>query len=181
MRNENTIGGRIAKRRIELGLTQAQVSEKTNITIPTLSNIEGDKRIPSIDTLIELVPILECSMDYILLGKNGTVPTKIKETNKENRILKAVAELIDLNVLFLRGTPDWDGNYTNDCYLDFCQNFPRNTVLKFAEQLEKLSSLKKTTKKINNQFSDLVNELINSNSESLKEELKKQGMREDEL
>lgn len=162
MANQNTIGERIKKRRLELGLTQLELSEKTTVSVPTISNIEGDNRLPSIDTLIQLVPILLCSIDYLVLGQNGQIPVDVKKTTSEAKVLKAVATLVEYNIVYPRGDVDWEGNYGPNDYLDFKNSVPSNILLQFAEQVEKLVSLKSSTKKINSQFDELISDLIES-------------------
>jgi len=170
--DESTIGGRLLKRRIKIGMTQADLSNKTYITVATISNIEGNKRAPSIETIIELAKALNCSLDYLLLGREGTPPVKSLENTKEERILKAVSDLIELNVLYPRGEPDWNGDYPIDeSYLDFKNNYSKNVILKFADQVEKLVSLKKTNQRINKQFDLMIFELIQDNKSILKSEL----------
>lgn len=167
MKDLSTIGKRIFAKRVELGLTQQQLSEKSLIAIPTISNIEGDKRMPSIDTLIQLAPVLNCSIDYILLGKEGTAPLEIRKQSKEEKILRAVATLIETNEIYVHGETDWQGNYSVDSYLDFVDISSKKIILQFAEQVEKLLSLKKSTKIINTQFDKLIDELIESNAKNI--------------
>lgn len=167
MKDLSTIGKRISAKRVELGLTQQQLSEKSLIAIPTISNIEGDKRMPSIDTLIQLAPVLNCSIDYILLGKEGTAPLEIRKQSKEEKILRAVATLIETNEIYVHGETDWQGNYSVDSYLDFVDISSKKIILQFAEQVEKLLSLKKSTKIINTQFDKLIDELIESNAKNI--------------
>ena len=162
MTDKNTIGKKIKNRRLELGLTQSELSEISTISIPTISNIEGDKRLPSIDTLIQLAPALSCSIDYLILGQNGQIPIDVIRTTVEAKVLKAVATLIEYDIVFPRGDVDWDGNYGPNDYLDFKNSAPSNILLQFAEQVEKLVSLKSSTKKINSQFDELVSDLIES-------------------
>ena len=167
-KNNNTIGKRIVKRRQELGLTQSKLAQKCQISIPTLSNIEGDNRIPSMDTIMVLAPALNCSIDYILLGKEGTPPIIARKMSDEEKILNSIATLIELNILYPRGEKEWDGKFSYDSYLDFTNAAKKETILQFAEQVEKLISLKKSTRKLNNQFDELLKDLIENYIELLK-------------
>ncbi len=69
MNNEN-IGKRIKDRRKELQLSLQDISNETGISTGNLSGIEKGNVLPSSKNLIKLSQILECSTDYILLGKN---------------------------------------------------------------------------------------------------------------
>lgn len=63
------IGSRIKERRKAMHLTGAQIKEKTGISTGNLSDIENGKSLPSAIAIIQLSQILECSTDYLLLGK----------------------------------------------------------------------------------------------------------------
>ena len=64
------IGGRIKNRRKELHLTGKQIKDAVGISTGNLSDIENGKILPSSSALIGLSKVLECSCDYILLGKS---------------------------------------------------------------------------------------------------------------
>jgi len=67
---DHMIGVRIRERRKKLNITGTQIKEKTGISTGNLSDIENGKSLPSSAALIQLSQILECSIDYILLGKS---------------------------------------------------------------------------------------------------------------
>ena len=62
------IGKRIAKRRKELGLRQAQLSEMADISDPYLSNIERAVSIPSTEVIMRLAIALDKTPDEFLVG-----------------------------------------------------------------------------------------------------------------
>lgn len=62
------IGRRIARRRKTLGLTQAEVSERVDISPPYLSNIERAVSIPSTETVMKLAVALDTTPDEFLVG-----------------------------------------------------------------------------------------------------------------
>lgn len=66
---DNNIGQRIKERRKSLHITQTQIQEHTSISSGNLSCIENGKYLPSAVALIELSDILDCSVDWILTGK----------------------------------------------------------------------------------------------------------------
>ena len=63
-----TIGQRIRTRRKELNLTMKDIFEKENIKTGGLSDIENDKYLPSVQTLIGLSRVLNCSIDWLITG-----------------------------------------------------------------------------------------------------------------
>lgn len=62
------IGRRIARRRRKLKLTQAQVSEKADISEKYMSNIECAKSIPSTEVVMRLAITLNTTPDEFLVG-----------------------------------------------------------------------------------------------------------------
>lgn len=62
------IGRRIARRRKELGLRQAEVCERADINDKYLSNIERAKSIPSLEVLMRLALALDTTPDEFLTG-----------------------------------------------------------------------------------------------------------------
>ena len=62
------LGQRIAKRRKELGLSQAQVNEKAGLSDKYLSNIERATSVPSLDVLMRLCAVLQTTPDRFLVG-----------------------------------------------------------------------------------------------------------------
>ncbi|OUQ76548.1 helix-turn-helix transcriptional regulator [Flavonifractor sp. An100] len=63
-----TIGGRVAKRRKELRLTQSQVAERCEISDQYLSNIERAVSIPSTEVVMRLAMALDTTPDEFLVG-----------------------------------------------------------------------------------------------------------------
>ncbi|MGN0467930.1 MAG: helix-turn-helix domain-containing protein [Acutalibacteraceae bacterium] len=62
------VGRRIAKRRKELGLKQAEVTEMAELSDKYLSNIERATSVLSIDVLMKLCHALKATPDDFLLG-----------------------------------------------------------------------------------------------------------------
>lgn len=63
-----TVGQRIHDRRKELKLTLKDIFEAENIKTGNLSELENDKYLPSVQTLIALARVLNCSIDWLLTG-----------------------------------------------------------------------------------------------------------------
>ena len=65
----STIGERIKAKRKELGLTQAELGEKLNITDRAVSKWEQGEGNPDMSIIASLAKILGVSLDYLILGK----------------------------------------------------------------------------------------------------------------
>lgn len=63
-----SIGKRIARRRRELNLTQQEVSELAEISVPYMSNIERAVSIPSTEVVMRLALALDTTPDEFLVG-----------------------------------------------------------------------------------------------------------------
>lgn len=59
------MGDRIKERRLELGITQAEIEEMTGIKKNTISNYENNVSSPSIDNIAKLMEILHCDANYL--------------------------------------------------------------------------------------------------------------------
>ena len=66
-----TIGSRIARRRKNLGLTQAKVAERCEISDQYLSNIERAVSIPSLEVFMRICNALDTTPDVLLLGTSS--------------------------------------------------------------------------------------------------------------
>ncbi len=62
----NKFAERLKELRLEKGLTQDQLSEKTLISQGAISNYELDRRSPTIDIIIILCKFFEVSADYLI-------------------------------------------------------------------------------------------------------------------
>lgn len=70
-----TIGTRIAELRKKVGLTQSQLSELLMISNKAVSKWESNNGAPCLEMLIKLSQILNCSLDYLILGRNNSKKT----------------------------------------------------------------------------------------------------------
>lgn len=65
-KNNNKFGNRLRNIRIQLGLTQAQLADKLNISSSTIGMYEQGRREPDNNTLIQISRQLNVSVDYLL-------------------------------------------------------------------------------------------------------------------
>ena len=64
----NAVGNRIAKRRIEMNLTQEELAEKADTSVGVISSAERGTKSIRIENLIKLSEALDVSTDYLLKG-----------------------------------------------------------------------------------------------------------------
>ena len=78
------IGSRISGLRRLNGMTQEQLAEKLDITVKHVSSVERGQSSLSLEKLVDLSEILNCSLDYLILGKessdaNNHIPSFVSE------------------------------------------------------------------------------------------------------
>ena len=76
------IGRRMAEKRRQLRLTQAEVEEQAGLGRKYLSNIEHGRSIPSIDVLMQIADVLHMTPNELLLGA-ASASTKTSEVEEE--------------------------------------------------------------------------------------------------
>lgn len=76
------IGRFIAERRKKVGLTQAQLAEKMNITDRAVSKWETGKAMPDSSIMLELCDVLEITVNDLLTGEVITMENNSKEMEK---------------------------------------------------------------------------------------------------
>ena len=66
--SNKTIGARLRDLRIKHNMTQDEVADKINLSSSFYSHIECGTNAPSIQTLVNLSKLYNCSCDYLILG-----------------------------------------------------------------------------------------------------------------
>ena len=102
-----TMGDRIRDSRKRLGLTQDQLSEKLDITVAYMSEIERGLKMPSMQLFIKIVEILDVSADYLLrdsvcrgiLYPDKEISRKFEKLTGKQRV--ALEALIDTYIEYL--------------------------------------------------------------------------------
>lgn len=64
-----TVGQRLRKKRIEYGYTMAELAKAIGVSKGNISSYESDRNIPHAKTLIKFSDCFNCSIDWILTGK----------------------------------------------------------------------------------------------------------------
>ena len=62
------IGGRVREIRIKNGMTQEQLAEAANLSVPYISHIERGFKRPSLETLVRVAGALHVTADVLLLS-----------------------------------------------------------------------------------------------------------------
>ncbi len=89
--NRKRVGNNIRKRRKELRLTQADLAEKAGISVVHISHIENGKVSMSLETLISICNILDCTPNDVLLDEYWLLAQNNKNTDPgitPNRLLR---------------------------------------------------------------------------------------------
>ena len=95
-------GERISKLRQSKNITQKELASKLYVTDKTISSWESNRTEPSIEMIIKLSEILECSASYLLYGDNFKdnveMEIKIKLTKEEyenlNKMMKSIGKFL---------------------------------------------------------------------------------------
>ena len=104
MENAGSIGSNIRKCRQRKGLTQEVLAELAGISTNYLGAIERGEKIPALDTLVDIINVLEVSADEILYGviKRGYVVQSSIVTEKINKLTdkdkRRIFDIIDVEI-----------------------------------------------------------------------------------
>lgn len=104
MENAGSIGSNIRKCRQRKGLTQEVLAELVGISKNYLGAIERGEKIPALDTLVDIINVLEVSADEILYGviKMGYVVQSSIVTEKINKLTdkdkRRIFDIIDVEI-----------------------------------------------------------------------------------
>lgn len=77
------LGERLKTLRLQRNMTQSAVAAKLGLSPSLISGIELGERTPSVEVLLSLSYLYECSTDY-LLGKDATTPPPVLTLNTEH-------------------------------------------------------------------------------------------------
>jgi transcriptional regulator with XRE-family HTH domain len=84
------LGKRIQELRKQIGLTQAQLAEKINISHTQLTRYESKNVQPPADVLLRLANTFDVSIDYLVSGNKSD---KIEQTLKDAELIKQFKQL----------------------------------------------------------------------------------------
>lgn len=78
-----SIGANLKRLRQDKGITQKELSEKTELRTATISELENNEGNPTLSTIYKLMEVLECSADALLndnarTGQNGVLKSMLE-------------------------------------------------------------------------------------------------------
>lgn len=92
-----SIGNRIKKRRLELGLTQGRLAHALGVTPQHISVVEQDKRALSLSSLAKLAEELGVTIDFLVTGKETSITDTIPAIKADKKLsLQSKTALITL-------------------------------------------------------------------------------------
>lgn len=104
--NYEQVGKKIAGKRKQLRMTQAEVEKQAGLSPKYLSNIEHGRSIPSIDVLMQIADVLHMTPNELLLGavsaENGDT-----EMEQETVLLENIRKLPSNKQAMARNFLDW--------------------------------------------------------------------------
>ena len=91
-------GDRLRRARLQEKMTQDETAEQLNISLRYYQMLERGENTGSVDLLIQLCALLNCSLDYLLRGKIGyeedSLSLRVRELPaKQRRNLEKMIEL----------------------------------------------------------------------------------------
>lgn len=94
-------GKRIQQLRKTKGYTQEQFADRLGLSVPTIASIETGRKGTSIDTVLMIAELLDCTTDYILIGKESKsdlfdLVEQLPESSKDI-VIKMIAGLLEQN------------------------------------------------------------------------------------
>ena len=95
----NELGNKIAKKRRDLGLTQAEFAEEMSVTRQTVSRWEAGAVMPDIDKIGDIASYLGVSCDYLL--KDGITDEGATRTRSVGKLLAGVTGK-SVRILFVK-------------------------------------------------------------------------------
>lgn len=87
--NYSIIGRKIAEKRQNLNISQEELAERVDSSANYISNLERNKRHPSLDMLVKIANELDLSIDYLLLDELKN------RHDEENIVLKETLKAIN--------------------------------------------------------------------------------------
>lgn len=95
----NTIGERIAELRKESNLSQIEFAEKLNISDKAVSKWEVNKCDPSLDLIVAMSELFNCSVDYIVKGSEHEIQTmEMQHIKNLDKMFNKVLEIVKTEV-----------------------------------------------------------------------------------
>ena len=86
---------RIARLRIEKGLSQQQLAQSLGVKRSVVSYYESGDRLPSLDVIVEMSRVFNVSTDYLLKGKDASKIIAVSDLcEKEIDVVMAMVNVL---------------------------------------------------------------------------------------
>ena len=132
------IGKRLSSLRKKKNITQLDLANKLFVTDKTISSWESDRTEPSLEMLVNLSEVLDCSVGYLIYGdspkKDVETEIKIKITELE---YKNLINFMENNARFLKENRHLD-TYYQPLYRKFLNDKEINEWLRIGERGNKI-------------------------------------------
>jgi len=94
--NKYALGDAIRTARMKKGYTQERLSEKLDITLVHLANIEGSRRNPSVPLLLQMMKLLDFSVDALVFPERQGAEVIHTDglTSEETEALRHLADVM---------------------------------------------------------------------------------------
>lgn len=90
----NGLPEKLKNLRKQYGLSQKEIAKRLNVSPSIVSGYETGERTPSLDVLISLSYLFNCSTDY-LLGRDSNTPKRVIDASAlTDQQIQAINELI---------------------------------------------------------------------------------------
>ena len=128
------IGKRLNSLRKKKNITQLELANKLFVTDKTISSWESDRTEPSLEMLVKLSEILDCSMGYLIYGDNykNDIETEIKIKITKLEYEKLISFMIN-NAKFLNENKQLD-TYYQPSYRKFLNDKEINEWLRIGKR-----------------------------------------------
>jgi transcriptional regulator with XRE-family HTH domain len=88
---------RLRQRRLDLKLSQEEVSERAGINQSTISQLERGEQVPTLRSLVSLSKVLGTSIEWLLGMTDDILPVMVNSTDLDQLELQAVMLLREYN------------------------------------------------------------------------------------
>ena len=89
------LADRLKQQRWQMGLSQRDLAQRLGVSPSIISGYETGERTPSVEILLKLSGIYQCSVDYLLGRKRPPVSVQLDASGLTDNQIRLLAELID--------------------------------------------------------------------------------------
>ena len=132
----NGLGGKIAAKRKDLGMTQTEFAEKMCVTRQTVSRWEAGTVLPDIEKIGDIAEILGVSCDYLLKDDAPQEKSTAPQRGVSRLLQETVGKKVRLS--FFDGEGDYDAAFSDVRVLEFVGSWMKVAAETKKGRVEKL-------------------------------------------